>query len=70
MTEQSERDAIINWLRWDADLTEAEARIALPNTDGLTPRDIGDWGRLISMKRGIANAIERGDHMRILEQPE
>jgi len=68
MTDNTEREAVVAWLRADADQTEIEAARIIPKVLGLTVHDIGDWGRLIAMKRGIANAIERGDHLSNQEQ--
>lgn len=64
VSDNPERTAIVTWLRNDADQTEIEAHRIIPNTYGLTVRDISDWHRLVAMKRGIAIAIERGDHLK------
>lgn len=53
---------IVAWLRNDADLTETESRKIVSNSVGLSPRDIADWQNLVTTKRGIADAIERGEH--------
>lgn len=64
MTTDSEREAVVAWLRADADRTEIESQRIVTNSHGLTIRDINDWKQLIGTQRDIADAIERGDHMK------
>lgn len=59
---KAEREAIVTWLRGDADKTEVEARRIVKNTTGNARRNAAEWDTLISLKRGLADAIERGDH--------
>ena len=56
---KAERQRIIQWLRDDAALTTIEARRILGNLVKLTPADTDDWAKLILMKHGIADALER-----------
>jgi hypothetical protein len=60
---QREREAVVAWLRGDADITEVEARQIAPNVTGNPRRIAAEWALLVSIKRGIANAIEAGDHL-------
>lgn len=56
---KAERQRIIQWLRDDAALTTIEARRILGNLVKLTPADTDDWAKLILMKHGIAEALEK-----------
>lgn len=58
-TAKAERDRIVTWLRDDARLTEIEARRILGNLTTLTQADTDDWAKLIAMKHGIADALEK-----------
>jgi len=65
MTADEERAAIVAWLRADADQSQIEAATINKNTAGTMierHKMAGAWTVMISMKRGIALAIERGDH--------
>ena len=53
------RASAVEWLRDDANMTEIEARRILGNLVNLTPADTDDWAKLILMKHGIADALER-----------
>ena len=53
------RASAVQWLRDDANMTEIEARRILGNLVKLTPADTNDWAKLILMKHGIADALER-----------
>ena len=53
------RASAVEWLRDDANMTEIEARRILGNLVKLTPADTDDWAKLILMKHGIADALER-----------
>lgn len=58
----SERDAIVAWLREDAgktrqDLSRMHAR------HQLNMAQTAEWESIITLKSGIADAIERGDHL-------
>lgn len=65
-----ERAAIVAWLRDDADQTEWEAGIIVAKLSGPTEQAAEDWARLVATKRGIADAIERGDHLTIDDEKE
>ena len=56
---KAERQRIIQWLRDDAALTTIEARRILGNLVNLTPAETNDWAKLILMKHGITDALER-----------
>ena len=65
MTADEERAAICAWLRADADQTEIEAAAINKHTAGSMierHKMAGEWATMISMKRGIALAIERLAH--------
>ena len=53
------RASAVEWLRDDANMTEIEARRILGNLVKLTPAETNDWAKLILMKHGIADALER-----------
>lgn len=53
------QDHTAQWLRNDTIRTEAEARRILGNLYELKASDIHDWGKMILMKHGIADAIEK-----------
>lgn len=59
---QDERAEIVAWLRADADLTEAEAVKIVRNTTGDPRKNAAEWAGLVATKRGIADAIEAGQH--------
>jgi hypothetical protein len=56
---KAERDRIVAWLRDDARLTEIEARRILGNLTTLTQADTDNWAKLILMKHGIADTLEK-----------
>ena len=53
----------MRWLRDDAYRIEGEARRILGKVFMPTQADSDEWRFLISMKHGLADAIERGDHL-------
>ncbi len=53
---------IVEWLRNDANRIEPEARRILGKVYMPTEADSDQWRFLISMKHGLADAIERGKH--------
>ena len=57
----AEREALSKWLRYDADLTERESTKIIANTSGNPRKLFAEWQMLISVKRGLADAIERGE---------
>ena len=61
---EEERAAVVAWLRADADLTEIDARKIAPNATGNPRRIAAEWALLVSLKRGIANAIEAREHLK------
>ena len=63
-----ERAQIIAWLRDDAGKTRDDLR-RLPAARKLTRGQTAEWEALIAMKAGIAEAIERGDHLSTIEEP-
>lgn len=58
----SERDAIVAWLRDDAGKTRQDLR-RMHASRQRTPAQTAEWESMIMLKSGIADAIERGDHM-------
>jgi len=58
-----EREAIVRWLRDDAYRIEGEARRILGKVYMPTQADSDEWRFLISMKHGLADAIEAGVHL-------
>lgn len=62
-SEGNERALIVAWLRDDAEQTEWEAAIIVAKLNYPNERTIQQWAQLVATKRGIADAIERGDHM-------
>ena len=59
----AERRNIVDWLRADADLTEAESREIVKKLPPHTvPSAFVEWQSLVATKRGIADAIEREHH--------
>lgn len=57
-----ERDAIVAWLRDDAGKTRQDLR-RMHASRQRTPAQTAEWESMIMLKSGIADAIERGDHM-------
>lgn len=60
-----ERDAemgVVEWLRDDADLTEIAAAKIVKNTTGNARQNAAEWAMLVRLKRGLATAIEAGEH--------
>ena len=55
-----ERAAVVAWMRDDADQTE---RCAINLAPKLVKSQYQEWVDLVATKRGIANAIERGQHL-------
>ena len=55
----AERERIISELRDDARQTEVDARRILGNLIKLRPVDIDGWAKMVAMKHGIANMLER-----------
>ena len=65
MSAVQERAAIVAWMRGDADRCELEAPSILAKLFGppdFVARETEAWADMVAAKRGIANAIERGDH--------
>ena len=52
---------VVEWLRDDADQTEVEATRIVKNTSGNARQNAAEWSMLVRLKRGLADAIERGD---------
>lgn len=57
---KSERHAIADWLRRDAAKTRQDLRDMHARRQ-LTIAQTAQWGNLINLKSGLADAIERGD---------
>jgi len=55
-----ERAAVVAWMRDDADQTE---RCAINLAPKSVKSQYQEWVDLVATKRGIANAIERGQHL-------
>ena len=55
---------VMEWLRKDADQTEIEAGHIVKNSSGNPRKNAAEWAMLVAMKRGLADAIERGDPFR------
>ncbi|MDF0543311.1 hypothetical protein PX699_13215 [Sphingobium sp. H39-3-25] len=58
----SERERIVAWLRNDAAATRGDLRQLHADKRLTTPQTM-EWENLIALKSGIADAIERGDHL-------
>ena len=52
---------VVEWLRDDADQTEIEAGHIVKNSSGNPRKNAAEWAMLVAMKRGLADAIERGE---------
>lgn len=52
---------VVEWLRKDADQTEIEAGHIVKNSSGNPRKNAAEWAMLVAMKRGLADAIERGE---------
>lgn len=52
---------VVEWLRKDADRTEIEAARIVKNTSGNARQNAAEWATLVRLKRGLADAIERGE---------
>ncbi len=52
---------VVEWLRKDADKTEIEAGHIVKNSSGNPRKNAAEWAMLVAMKRGLADAIERGE---------
>jgi hypothetical protein len=63
MTAQDERAKVVAWLRGDAAKMRQEMS-RLHSRKKLTPLMTVQWEDLIQLKVGIADAIERGDHLK------
>ena len=63
MRPESEREGIVVWLREDAVKTRNELR-RLHSNKKLTPSQTAEWETLIELKSSVADAIERGDHLK------
>jgi len=53
---------VADWLENDATQTEQEAARIVANTTGNPRKNAAEWEMLVSLKRGIAAAIRRGDY--------
>jgi hypothetical protein len=62
-----ERERIVAWLREDAAKTRADLA-RLHSRRALTMQQTAQWEDLILVKTGIADAIERGDHLTQAEE--
>lgn len=52
---------VVEWLRKDSDQTEIEAGHIVKNSSGNPRKNAAEWAMLVAMKRGLADAIERGE---------
>jgi len=52
---------VVEWLREDANQTEVEATRIVKNTSGNARQNAAEWSMLVRLKRGLADAIERGE---------
>ena len=52
---------VVEWLRKDADQTEIEAGHIVKNSSGNPRKNAAEWAMLVAMKRGLADAIDRGE---------
>lgn len=67
MTEaEQERARVVAWLRDDAGKTRADLS-RLHARQNLTIAQTAEWEHLIWVKAGVADAIERGDHLKGVE---
>lgn len=57
-----ENAEVVAWLHEDADQTEQEAEHIVANTTGNPRKNAAEWALLVSLKRGIADAIDRKEH--------